>query len=366
MLTHEDVRLAAAGNTRAYARMVECCQSLVCSIALAVVRDVAASEEVAQEVFLALWIGLPKLRNHASFLPWLRQLTRNQANEYLRQQWRHRKQQPLDEMPELLDASPGVIERAVAQEQQSILNDALGEIPDESREVITLFYREGGSISQVAMLLGLREDAVKKRLSRGRERLQSAVESRFAETVKSSAPSAAFGAAVISHLGLAPSAQAAGLAIATAKASGPLRFGWFLFKGLGVGTGAAIVGVVLGMRVASRDAVDARERRGLRRFTIVQVTFVIATAVTTALRWPGDSLAFRVAPTLALNTVLFGSYIYWLPRIVARRTALERAKDPDAFDTTRRRHRIYAAVGMGVGLAGSALGFYFGARGLAH
>jgi hypothetical protein len=69
-----DVLLARSGDAAAFHRLVDRCSRTVCSIAFAIVRNVHASEDVAQEVFLAAWENLGNLRNPASFLPWLRQV----------------------------------------------------------------------------------------------------------------------------------------------------------------------------------------------------------------------------------------------------------------------------------------------------
>jgi RNA polymerase sigma factor (sigma-70 family) len=367
-ILRQDVRLAAGGNQQAYARIVEKCQSLVCSIALAILRDVAASEEVAQEVFLAVWVGLPRLRNEASFLPWLRQLTRNQANEHLRRQWRHRQTRPLDEVVGgengAQDPAPSVVEHAVEREQEMILNAALGEIPDESREVITLFYREGGSVEQVAGLLGLKQDAVKKRLSRGREHLKDAVQARFADVLKTSAPGAAFGVAVIGQLAIAPSAQAAAMAVATAQAKGPLHLGWLLLKGAGLGTGAALIGIIVGIRQNLARAIDDQERRELKRFAAVQISFVVAAGLASLVPWSGNTQhSYVIAlPTTVLLIALLGSYAIWLPRIEARRMALERERDPIGAVARQKRERIIGIIGMTIGAIGAATGIYFGLK----
>ena len=79
-----DVTLAAGGDHSAFERLVDMNKSLVCSIALAIVRDWETSEEIAQDVFVAAWTQLGKLRNPASFLPWLRQVTRNRSYDSLR------------------------------------------------------------------------------------------------------------------------------------------------------------------------------------------------------------------------------------------------------------------------------------------
>src|SRR5215472_13511494 len=82
---------AAQGDAEAYGELVSETSSLVSSITLAIVRDLETSRDVAQDVFLAVWRDLKTLRNPASFLPWLRQTTRNQANASLRTTVRRRK-----------------------------------------------------------------------------------------------------------------------------------------------------------------------------------------------------------------------------------------------------------------------------------
>ena len=57
-----DVERAQTGDVEAFTRLVERTSSMVCSVAFAVVRDVAASEDIAQEVFLSVWRGLGKLQ----------------------------------------------------------------------------------------------------------------------------------------------------------------------------------------------------------------------------------------------------------------------------------------------------------------
>src|SRR5439155_6685365 len=91
---------AARGDVDAFARLVSATSSLVSSIALAIVRDLDVSQDVAQDVFLVAWRDLRRLRNPASFLPWLRQMTRHRAQHVLRARVRaiRREGGPVDEV----------------------------------------------------------------------------------------------------------------------------------------------------------------------------------------------------------------------------------------------------------------------------
>ncbi|MCX7032819.1 MAG: sigma-70 family RNA polymerase sigma factor [Arenimonas sp.] len=162
---------AARGDRAAYGRIVAGCQSTVTSIALAIVRDVPTSEDIAQEAFLSAWQNLRKLHNPASFLPWLRQITRNLARDHLRSQ-AHRRA-PSGDMEAVLaavaDPHPGPPDHLAHAQEEAAAADVIDRLPEESREVLLLYYREGQSSRQVASLLGLQDAAVRKRLSRARQ-----------------------------------------------------------------------------------------------------------------------------------------------------------------------------------------------------
>ena len=75
-------------------------------------------------------------------------------------------------MDEWTSPEPLPPDHAISQEELSLLWRSLERIPPAYREPLVLFYREHQSIEAVAQSLGLSEDAVKQRLSRGRKFLQ--------------------------------------------------------------------------------------------------------------------------------------------------------------------------------------------------
>ncbi|MGA7614408.1 MAG: sigma-70 family RNA polymerase sigma factor, partial [Thermoanaerobaculia bacterium] len=196
----EEVRAAAKGDSDAFGRIVSASSRMVCSIALAIVRDLHASEDVAQEVYAMAWRDVGKLRNPQSFLPWLRQMTRNRAHSYLRDQVsRHA---PLsDEAAEgHPDPRAGAEVRLIRKEEMRLLDEVIDSLPDDAREVVTLYYREGESIRQVAALLGLREDAVRQRLSRARALIREEVLRKSGRVLAKTATGAAFTTVVLAAL----------------------------------------------------------------------------------------------------------------------------------------------------------------------
>ena len=244
LMLRAELPAARRGSHEAYGRIVRACQNTVTAIALAITGDVQASEDIAQEAFLSAWQQLDRLRNSASFLPWLRQITRNLARDWLRAQ----AQRPLSgEAAEIAigmaaDPSPEPADRLLRGEAEAAAEDIISALPEDSREVLLLFYREGQSSRQVAALLGLSDEAVRKRLSRARASVREDLLQRFGGLARSTAPSTAFALAVAGAL--APAAPAS--ATAAVVGSGVFGAGAGKLGAGGLATGGAAGGVAGG------------------------------------------------------------------------------------------------------------------------
>lgn len=335
-----DVRQAASGDRAACGRLIDRTRGLVCSIALAVVRDIATSEEVAQEVYLAVWQALPRLRNPHSFLPWLRQLTRNRAHDALRRAAPRSLALSEELLERIADPRPDAGSALAAAETEQALQAAFDELPDESREVIALFYREGRSAGQLALLLGLSEPAVRKRLQRARELLREETLSRLGELLEQTAPSAALTATVLGALTNAAPATANAAVVAQAVKAGVAAKLTVGLAGAGLGGLLGALGVLFGARRIARYARDDEERAALRRFGYVNAGLTLGFA--TAL-WLGFSICGGVGLGSAFAVFYLAfvhNYFVWLPRITAEREAATRACDLVAWRQQRRARRL--------------------------
>ncbi len=353
-----DVLAARDGDAHAFGRLVDETKSAVTAIALAIVGNHSASQDIAQDVFLAAWRDLSKLRNPSSFLPWLRQTTRNRANTWLRDQGRRRLAgTQVDELlPEVATAHPDPSELLVEREERRLVAEALADLPDDAREVVILYYREGRSVAQVAYLLELTSGAVRQRLSRSRRRMRKTVAERLGRALSRTAPGAAFTAAVLTGLNVATPPAAAATAMGTAmkvtSASLVVKLAAAL-GGIVVGASGGILGLLLGLRWEFRKA-DPSERRQLRWFATTGVGLVLGTSV--GFNLPGPSTTW-IGPTLiylAFGLGLWLMLFVWLPRINGSRLRAERAADPKAAARQRRQERLKRFGFVGGFLLGGA------------
>ena len=215
----ELVRAAQSGDRAAFVEIVARHQALVCGTAYGILSDFAASEDAGQEAFLNAWRKIGSLREPEKLRAWLAQIARNVALGKLRGQ---RDGTSLDEIAQAVDDAPLPDELVASEEEAELVREHLAKLPEKYRMPLVLFYREGRSVRAVAEALEISEDAVKKRLERGRAQLRDRVEGLIESTLMRTAPSAIFTMAVATAIGAlkAPAAVAAGAFAGSTTAAG--------------------------------------------------------------------------------------------------------------------------------------------------
>ncbi|MBB3344059.1 RNA polymerase sigma factor [Luteimonas sp. RC10] len=340
---HLELPAARDGDQAAYGRIVRLSQNATTAIALAITRDVQASQDIAQEAYLKAWQQLGRLQNPTSFLPWLRQITRNLARDHLRAR---RDRLVAGEVADLAiaqaaDPDSCPMQRIIDDESGRVAADLISELPDDSREVLLLYYREGGNSRQVAALLGLSDAAVRKRLSRARRSLREDLIARFRDFAEGSAPGTAFTVLVVAGLGsFTKPALAAGAAGGTigSGVAGKALFGSAGAAGASLVFGALTWWLCRKLLLQYTDTDD--ERRALLRFydrwmlaSVIGGAFVgLAYAVS------GNSYTAFCIATVTLLVAITLPALTRLPRLMNPLLARDAARDPAG---ARRRARIY-------------------------
>jgi RNA polymerase sigma factor (sigma-70 family) len=218
----QDIALAQSGNMAAYERLIQKSQNVVTTIALAIVKDVDESEEIAQQVFISIWQNLEKLQNPSSFLPWVRQTTRYTAFNYMRDN-KKKHRVPSNEadllLAQIADDAVELDQGLMKQDQSALLYRFIDELAEDEREIVLLYYREEQSSKQVAALLDVTEDNVRQKLSRVRKRLKVSLTNQMGHYILTSAPAVGFSSLVSSLLVPAPVAASTIFGATTSNAS---------------------------------------------------------------------------------------------------------------------------------------------------
>ena len=377
-----DVLAAQQGDIAAYQRLISRCRQMVSSIALAIVKDLDRSEDIAQQVFIHVWQQLPQLREASSFLPWLRQITRYQAFHGLRD---HKARRELDSddadtvLAEFVDpdANPELWHGRV--EQAQLLQQFLDALPAESREILLLFYREEQSSSQVAALLGISEANVRKKLQRVRESLKEQWLNRYGQLILSTAPGLGFSAALTAALATASPpaaamaadqlvqtmAHAAAQGTTQGTASGPLKL-LAILGGAAIGALLAIAAVFYGMKPAIDRADSAELATQLRQLRRRTMAWMALFGLCWVAAYELTQSAWGPIGCMTMLTLLLLSTQVQLSRLLAPQQARERAADPIKAAATQRRQLlgcvIGTVVGIGAGWAGMIAGLIASGR----
>lgn len=153
----------SSGDESAMAALYDRYSSIVYSVALRVLGDTAAAEDVLQEVFMQLWRNPGVFNSSRGNLgAWLAVIARNRAIDGLR------KRRPETDVEELIvGVEPdlaGDAERSRAMEK---VRSALGAMPAVQRSALELAYFEGLSHSEIAAKTGEPLGTVKTRIRAG-------------------------------------------------------------------------------------------------------------------------------------------------------------------------------------------------------
>jgi RNA polymerase sigma-70 factor, ECF subfamily len=163
---------ALAGERAAFAALVRQHQRPVFSLALRMLSDRHAAEDLAQEVFLQLYRNLAALSSEAHLAFWLRKVTMHRAIDRLRR------------TPRYESAAPEEAAAAGESSESDPLLEArlralVRELPPAARAVVLLRYQEDLDPAEIARTLKMPLNTVKSHLKRSlaqmRERMNETV-----------------------------------------------------------------------------------------------------------------------------------------------------------------------------------------------
>ncbi len=334
-------QLVCGDDRQAFAELVARHQSAVSAVAYSACGDLTLSEDIAQEAFWAAWQERSALLDPTRLRAWLCGIARNLANNAMR---RKRPSESLDAQTEKSTDEPEPSDEAASREEQSLVWQALEEIPETYREPLILFHREHQSVAEVAMTLELSTDAVKQRLSRGREILREQVAELVERTLKSSRPRAGFTTAVIAGLtalSAGTKSAVAGTASLQGSSAAVLSSGVAAAGKVGLlsplfGTLVGLAGGWFGTWLPAQLAPTNRERQHLsragRRMLIVSVIASLLLLIAIWLCISTRASGIQIAAVTIGWMVLFQVYVWTESYFWYRAVRRIRAETPTDSD----------------------------------
>ena len=168
------------GKPAAFEELVLEHQNRVYSLALRMMGNEEDAWDMTQEAFIKAYSSLANFRGDSKFSVWLYRLTSNVCIDFLRKRKRRQtasltyinednEAQEL-ELPDERFAPELLVERS---EQRQAVGRALGELPDDYRQILVMREINGLSYNEIGEALELEPGTVKSRIFRARKRLVS-------------------------------------------------------------------------------------------------------------------------------------------------------------------------------------------------
>ena len=173
------VQKAKAGDRDAFAALVSAYEGKIYNLALRYLGNREDAMDASQEVFLRVFRFLPGFQEESGFSTWIYRIGVNVCKDMLAK--RAKRGELSLELPgeeedyrtaEVADSRydpEAIVEQA---DLRGSLAEAIGQLPQQQREMIVLRDIQGLSYEEIGQVLSLESGTVKSRLSRARENLR--------------------------------------------------------------------------------------------------------------------------------------------------------------------------------------------------
>ena len=170
------IKKAIEGDEKAFEKIVDHYKNYVFAIILNFIKDYNEVENVAQEVFLQIFISLPKYESD-NFKGWISRISSNKSIDWIRRKKSKFKEELMENSQEIIeDQKHSHVETPeeifLEKEKTEEIKKMCSSIPPIYEDVIRKFYLEGKSYEEIAGEEGVTVKTIASRLYRGRKILK--------------------------------------------------------------------------------------------------------------------------------------------------------------------------------------------------
>lgn len=167
------VVLCKSGNREGLRRVYGKYRDDLLILAIALLNDVSAAEDVVHDVFVSFVESLEGFNLSGSLRGYLRTCLVNRVRNIWRGQ--HREQVKLEKSEGMRPDAADPRDSIICNEELQQVSKALGKLAGEQREVIVLRLREGMRMSAIARLQGVSVNTARSRYRNGLSKLRSII-----------------------------------------------------------------------------------------------------------------------------------------------------------------------------------------------
>lgn len=179
-MSTDDIILSSykAGNKKgALTGLIDSHGRSIYNIALFMLNDETAAEDITHDVFLRIYKGLSHFKGKSTLSTWIYRITKNVCYDYLK-----RKKKWKNEGLEILDnkvtdlSNPDPEESYQKMWTQRTVRSAVQKLPESQRMAITLSYFHFLKYEDIAVIMNVSLGTVKSNIFRGKKQLKQILE----------------------------------------------------------------------------------------------------------------------------------------------------------------------------------------------
>jgi RNA polymerase sigma-70 factor (ECF subfamily) len=161
----ELVRLVLNGEISYFDRIISRYRDKVAGLIYSVTNSSDELEDIAQEVFLAVYRNLSSFQSRSQLGTWIYRITVNKCRDWQRKTYARR---PAEFLGLLGGTRASPQEQSIGPEDRDAVREAIKALPDKYRTVIVLYYYHDLTCQEIANILAIPKKTVETRLMRGR------------------------------------------------------------------------------------------------------------------------------------------------------------------------------------------------------
>ncbi len=149
------IKESIQGSDQAFAEIVHNYKNYVFAIVLNFIKDYGEAENVAQEVFLQIYIALPSYSSE-NFKGWIGKIAANKSIDWIRKKKSKFNEKVIEDAGSIIDmkdiqSKDNPESFIIDNERKELLINALSSIPEIYRTVVEKFYFEEKSYEEIAL-----------------------------------------------------------------------------------------------------------------------------------------------------------------------------------------------------------------------
>ncbi|MGX5820560.1 RNA polymerase sigma factor [Chitinophaga lutea] len=169
-VTNQIVVRCRKGDARAFRELYDAYSRAMYNICLRMTGHAPDAEDVLQEAFVQVFNNLSRLESDASLTAWIKRIVVNQCLSWLR-----KKKVRFEDVEHHDKAESPDVDESEHALTVSAVKEAIGQLPDGYRTVLSLYIFEEYSHREIADMLGISESTAKTQYMRAKEKVRQLV-----------------------------------------------------------------------------------------------------------------------------------------------------------------------------------------------